>query len=43
MDKKTCWNCQGKGHTDRTVVIGSMVTIMHDTCYTCHGKGYLDK
>ena len=42
-EKKTCYRCGGVGSTPRTVVIGTIVTIVRDMCITCRGSGKVDK
>jgi DnaJ-class molecular chaperone len=42
-EKKTCHRCSGKGYNMRTVVIGTVVTMVRDSCYTCRGTGKVDK
>ena len=41
-NKKTCYRCGGAGYTNRTVVIGTLVTVIQDHCSACSGTGKVD-
>jgi DnaJ-class molecular chaperone len=36
---KTCSSCGGKGKKSRPVVIGAVVTMIHENCSRCRGTG----